>query len=123
MGGFTVDKLGSLDFDFTEIPHKSGDGFCSGQGVIPEPTESRIKAYFDAVGKIRARTAEALKDKSGKKLAALEEKSDEMQAELCQIISALGDGTPSEAQLAQLPPRALRVFFDWITSELTDPKG
>lgn len=123
MSGFSLESLNDLSFDFTEIPHASGTGFCTGKGVMDEPSKDRIEAFFDSINALRKRVADAAKDKSGKKLEAITEDAEELLTGMRQALSDVGNGSPTVAQLEQLPPRALRGFSDWVQQELTDPKG
>jgi hypothetical protein len=123
MSGFSAEKLSSLDFDFTEIPHKSGEGFCTGKGVMDEPSADRIEAFFASINALRKLVFEAERDKSGKKIKAIEDDAEVILAGMREALSAVGNGSPTVAQLEQLPPRALRAFSDWVQQELTDPKG
>ena len=123
MSGFSQENLASLDFDFTGIRNAKGTGPCTGKGVLDEPTEDRLTAFFTAIGSLRQLTAEALTDESGEKLKELEESVDELRDDLHKALSAVGNGSPTVAQLEELPPRALRAFLNWVIEELTDPKG
>jgi len=123
MSGFSAEKLGSLDFDFTGIKNAKGTGFCTGKGVMDEPSEDRITAYFEATNALRTLVAEALSDKTGAKIKEIEDNAGGMLDDLRESLSAVGNGSPTIAQLEELPPRALRAFHAWVTEELTDPKG
>ena len=52
--GFSVKNLRKVDYDFTAIP-KPGGGFCSGKGVIAEPSEEQIDAYRKAFVEVNNR--------------------------------------------------------------------
>lgn len=48
MAKFDSGKLDPTEYDFTEFPHKSGEGFCQGKGVIAEPSDEQIDAFQKA---------------------------------------------------------------------------
>ena len=135
---FGPSQVSKLDFDFTSFPRNDGEpGKCTGKGVMPEPTEDLIKAFFEQVQELRG-LGDLLKiDKD--ELASLseedrtaflelrkqeiEEKFSAALPKTREAITTLGQGTPTVAELEQLPPRVMRAFSTWVLEELTDPKG
>lgn len=109
-----------LDWDFT--------AFGAGKGTVPEPSDARLGKFIRDV--MAAQTAETtalapLTDAAGdpeKVLAAIAKLPEDAliggaeamikpYAELC-------DGSPTEAQMAKLPPRVRVAFFGWLAGEL-----
>jgi hypothetical protein len=116
VSGFTAaDAVTSLDFDFTAAPKESGEGFCTGKGVVAEPTSERLSAFFDEIVALQKAASEAEAGQSSK------EALDDMR----RIATAVCGGCPSAEEIADLPPRYLGAFSKWLLDELGggDPKG
>lgn len=131
MSTFTYDVIEPLAYDFTQIPHNSGQGFCTGQGVIPEPTQDHLIAYGeevkalfnmedgDTAEDVQRRLAEELKDKSTKQQKAA---ADKASRKMLEITAKLCQQSPSADQLGELPPRARNAFLKWVQKEVANPE-
>jgi hypothetical protein len=117
MSKFSADRLEGLDYDFTGIPANDG-GMCTGKGYVPEPTKAREQAFRALAVKV-GKIAELPPEKQAAAYAKDPELGDEA------MLTALADfcgGHPSKEELAQLPPRALLAFSQWISTEVFNPK-
>lgn len=130
MSQFTVETIEKLEYDFTGIKHniqpqKKGAAakFCTGKGVVPEPTETQLEGYSVGVKKIFGLDTAADSAETKEKVEGKIEKSDESTTKkLMGLTSALCQGTPSKAELEELPPRYRNAFLKWIYSEVTNPE-
>lgn len=135
MSGFSAASLPTLDFDFTGFPRDDGqEGNCTGKGVIPEPSEERLKAFGEAVSKLSdigefvqlAKTAgdDPEKIEAAKKLGeSFTESAASIKDDLKLALVELGNGALTIEHLEELPPRVLGFFFRWLVEELLLPKG
>lgn len=114
----------ALDFDF----RKAG---VDAHGTIPEPTDTMIGAYLEAVkkaftGLAPLRDIEAGKMSEAAMLQALEKvDADEfvrVMDELSQAAAALCGGTPTLEQIRRLPLRVRQHFFYYLQSEVANPE-
>lgn len=78
-------------------------------GVIPEPTNDGLVAFFTAVEGLD-NPAEGV---TGEDILALVQKA----------TSAFCSGVITPEQFAAMPPRLFREFAKWLVSEFADPKG
>jgi hypothetical protein len=118
MSGFTAAAVSTLDFDFTGIPSQSNPGLlCTGKGVVAEPTDVAMVGFFtelDALQKGIVAAVESGADANTESINAMRK-----------ACTTFCGGTPTEAEIAELPPRYLAAFCRWIQTELGggDPKG
>lgn len=137
MSGFTAAELETLDFDFTGIPSATQPtptpeepnppvAYCTGKGVVPEPSTARLGRFYDYLDEGRKTIRDAIAaqehgdDPTGgvQASARLSETLDRVRAALADVCG----GHPSRAEIDELPPRALAAFFGWLAGELV-PKG
>ncbi len=125
MSTFSYDAIEKIEYDFTSIPNNSGSGFCSGKGVIPEPTQPVLEAYAAGIKKLYGLDDEDGKQEIEEAMEAGDSaaKTDGEEAPgLMALTAALCQNSPSEAELDELPNRAKLAFMKWIYGELQDPK-
>lgn len=130
MAQFTSEHLELLEYDFTGFAANSG-GMCSGKGTIPEPTKQMLLDYAQAVREIFE--TDDLADVDPATMVAdsfateekdeVSEELDSASDQLLDATSALCSGTPTKAQLVELPPRILRGFMKWVYREIADPEA
>lgn len=129
MSQFTVDTIEALEFDFTKIKHNVQPArakevkYCSGKGVIPEPTEKQLEGYSAGVKAIFGLDqadddAETKKQVEGEIVKA----NESVTKKLMGLTSALCQGSPSSAELEELPPRYRNAFLKWVYAEVTNPE-
>jgi len=109
MSGFTAAAVSTLDYNFGGIPAVGG-GYCTGKGVVPEPSEEAIEAFTKAVQALGA-------DEDGPE-GTPHTVMDRLRSEL----STFCAGAPTPEEINGLPPRALLAFARWLVGELV-PKG
>ena len=108
MSTFAAGSIGALDYDFTAI-RKADGTFCTGKGTIPEPAASDLDAFYVALkGLMEGADGQDGVDSFVGVLGAL--------AKVCA-------GSPTEAELRELPARYLTGFARWLSEEFTDPKA
>lgn len=109
-----------LEWDFTK--------YKAGKGVTPEPSDEQLSAFFKAMmaaaqtegtAELQAITdAGEDQEKMLAAIAALPEDALSGAKAMIAPYAALCSGSPSEAQLAKLPPRVRFAFFTWLSGEL-----
>lgn len=133
MAAFDIKAVEPLDFDFTGWKKNTGSGYCTGKGTIPEPTQAHLDAFAEGmknmVGKskdekITPEDTANLIDKTIEEAGAEteSEKNKALEKKVIKMIAGLCQNSPSEAQLAQLPPRIRTAFMKWVHRQLADPK-
>lgn len=103
MAKFSSANLDPTEYDFTEFPNKSGEGFCSGKGVIAEPSDEQVDAFQKA--------ALAL-ERAGNKDDTM--KFTEARAQTTDALTELN--VPKE-HLDELPPKYYLRFVSFVLSE------
>ncbi len=123
-GGFTGEEIEALDWDFTKIPSTAG-GFCSGSGVVPEPTATDLIDFQQGFADLRKDIEGADADDDDDEATAARKKAvrDDSFNAMRRNIARLTDGSPSLEQLEQLGPRYLTAIGKWLVKALTDPKA
>lgn len=120
--GFNAGKaVVALDYDFT--------AFIEGaKGTIPEPTQDELEAFYAGMAEIAEIDVpeDGDVDAEAARTAISEVLSDDglMRQFWPKVLDALEPickGSPTRAQIEALPARIRLAFFDWLTSELTDP--
>jgi hypothetical protein len=109
-----------LDYDFTKFGGK--------KGKIPEPSDEQIAALYAGMDKLVKEVAgEHVKlpdNPSAEDLVialnqlTLGESYRPMLDGMTQLYADVCSGTPSVAELNQLPPRIRGLFFQWVAKEL-----
>ena len=117
MAKFSKASVESLDFDFTGFPSLNG-GKCSGKGIIPEPTKTIQKAFWDKKNEIFGEGSEIDID-----LAKEFSENNDAEKVSIQMFSDLCQDSPSYTELAELPPRIFNEFTTWLLTEIFLPKG
>ncbi len=122
MAQFSVDAVEPLEYDFTGFPqNKDPKKKCTGQGVIPEPTQSHLQTYANSLKALyEVSTDEDLKDAVESESAT--DKEGERLAQIAGLTAALCQNSPTKAELMQLTPRIRTAFLKWVYQELADPK-
>jgi hypothetical protein len=101
------------------------------EGTIPEPSETQISTFFDAMMKVSKNASKQVKALDGvtdpEKMAAAMAKLPDgslsgMLALMNKPYADLCSGFPSEEQIGKLPPRVRLAFFGWLAGEL-NPEG
>lgn len=131
MGFSYEDALDPLDYDFTGCPRADGAaGPCTGKGRVPEPSEEVLERFSVALEENEERLLplkEAIEAKDQDGIHAAAEALKATRAEASESFKAavadLCAGSPSRAQLDELPPRVFNAFAAWLTKELLLPKG
>ena len=130
MSQFTVETIEALEYDFTKIKHNvqpktkgAAVKYCSGKGVIPEPTETQLEGYSAGVKAIFGLDqadddAETKKQVEGEIVKA----NESVTKKLMGLTSALCQGSPSKSALEELPPRYRNAFLKWVYAEVTNPE-
>ena len=124
MSKFSVKSVESLDYDFTGLPREDGEGYCSGRGMIPEPSESDQQAFAEAMRELFGTESpddEALEEMAGGAANVDFEEAQAKKSRMIEAISGYCKGHPSAEELAQLYPRHFILFAKWLTQEITDP--
>lgn len=103
MAKFNSANLDPTEYDFTEFPNKSGEGFCSGAGVIAEPSDEQI----DSFQKVAAALETAGKNDDTMKFS-------QARAETTQALVELN--VPQE-HLDELPPKYYMRFVSFVLGE------
>lgn len=124
MAKFSSQSIEGLEYDFTSIPHKSGEGYCKGRGLVPEPTEEGQKEYVRRLKEITG--AESVRsDHIESALDSVEAEPGEADDRIGRLKELLADfckGSPSKEQLEQLPYRYFMGFVKWLSQEINDPE-
>lgn len=116
MAKFSVSAVERLDYSFIGFPRDDGNGYCTGKGTIPEPSQAQLDEYFEALGEIGG-------EDSLESLANADARESREQLEkLLDIVATLCSGTPSQEELSQLPPRIKIAFIRWIGQEFSNPE-
>jgi hypothetical protein len=123
MSGFTAaGSVPSLDYDFTAAPRLDGAGNLTLKGVLPEPTDERLVAFYEALNAMRKAAA---KDDSDVNAEADDADAQRTVIEKTRaVVVDFAAGTISPEDIAQIPPRYLSAFVAWLLKELGggDPK-
>ena len=121
MGFNAGQAVSALDYDFTDFVEGA-------KGTIPEPTQDELDAFMDALGEIAdVEVPDGEKADAAEIASAVSEAlSDEgllkqFWPKVLDALEPICKGTPSREQVEALPARIRLAFFDWFTSELTDP--
>jgi len=126
MGGFSADTFEKLDYDFTKIPKNSGEGFCTGKGTIPEPSDEMLQEFQKGAAEDAAKLMggsvsqqDLLRDPA--KLVDLVSRTAETRKATEKRLAKLCRNSPSEKELSELPPRYFNGFANWLTDEVGSP--
>lgn len=128
MSQFNVETIEALEYDFTAIKHnvqpkKGAVKYCSGKGAIPEPTETQLEGYSSGVKTIFGLDEAADDADTKEKVEGQIVKANEsVTKKLMGLTSALCQGSPSKAELEELPPRYRNAFLKWVYAEVTNPE-
>lgn len=116
MATFSIKTVETLDYDFRGIPKDGGKGYCSGKGIVPEPSTADLEEYQAAMQELQGeRTLEELANAKTKEQAEQLHKTLEATAAFCK-------GTPSVEELEELPPRLKIAFIRWLGGEISNPE-
>lgn len=109
--------------EYTLVP------YADSKGTIPEPSTVQVQAFMNAQRAERERLRKeldgipddepldvTLKRLGPRQTEAAVKRNAEMYAALC-------SGTPSAAELAQLPHRVFAAFANWVSEEFLNPEG
>lgn len=108
MAKFNSANLDPTEYDFTEFPHKDGEGFCSGKGVIAEPSDEQMNEFQAA-----ARELEKAGDDDSTTFTEAREKTSAALAKL---------NVPRE-HLDELPPKYFSRFASFVLGEFMPGEG
>jgi hypothetical protein len=103
MAKFNSANLDPTEYDFTEFPNKSGEGFCSGKGVISEPSDEQVDAF---------QTAAMSLEKAGKSDDTMK-----FSAARAQTTQALTELNVPQEHLDELPPKYYLRFVGFVLGE------
>lgn len=106
----------TLSYDFTGFARANGEP-CTGKGSIPEPS---LDALADFLSAAKALESTPLPGRTGG--VVLTKRIEGTQADMISAISYLAGGTPTRAELEELPYRMLVAFFRWLADELKCPR-
>jgi hypothetical protein len=121
MSAFTGADVAALEYDFTAIAKADGT-FCTGKGIIPEPSGDALQTFVETLGRLEKETIDATKaaEAAGTDPVidahALLESAQRATAAFCQ-------DTPSFDELAALPVRYFGSFSRWLQGEFQGPKA
>lgn len=140
MPKFEAEKV---EYDFTIYPRNDGQGMCTGKGAVPEPTDAILEEFGKRQREMQeelgisepAALQEAMAGVKGppealrKFVEKLEAMSEDERKEFTNRIQDRGikmyadfcQGSPSEGELRQLPPRIKRLFFGYVQEQFTNP--
>jgi hypothetical protein len=111
MAKFTGTGVERIEYQFSAVPHISGEGFCKGAGVIPEPDQSTLDQYYVLEKEFFQFTSNI--DTLDKIPDDLATKRREMMIGMLEILKIPRD------HLDQLPPRYLDAFRLYVTENLS----
>lgn len=128
MSKFTVSSVEAVEYDFTAIPKDSGEGTCEGKGFVPEPSKKRMKSFFKSIGELASSDSgenleNMTEDQALNSLNSILENSDRDRGRMEEVVAELTQGSPSKAQLSQLPPRYFSAFTAYLLREISDPNA
>lgn len=103
MAKFDSSKLDPTEYDFTEFPNKSGEGYCSGKGVIAEPSDEQVDAFQKAALALE----NAGKADDTMRFSEAREKT----------TAALGELNVPREHLDELPPKYYLRFVGFVLGE------
>ena len=113
MAGFTAASVSTLDFDFTGVAVPPGVAPFTAKGVVAEPTDAALNAFYAGMSNLRdAITSETT------------DPTEDQFAKVRKVVIDFCAGSPSAEVLGALPPRYLQAFTRWLLTELGggDPK-
>ena len=112
MSGFTAAAVSALDYDFTGMVVPPGAEPFTAKGVVAEPTDTALEAFYAGMADLRA----AVTDEATA--------SDGQIAKIRALVTTFCNGSPSPEVVAALPPRYLQAFTKWLLVGLGggDPK-
>lgn len=124
MAGFKAEGVVEpLDFDFKP--------YVNASGTIPEPTDKQISDFLKSLKTVATDVQKDLPadldmNDPASLLGALDdldpEVMDSLAGKLGGIYAALCSATPTEQQIADLPPRIRNIFFNWLQQEVMNPE-
>lgn len=123
MAGFDASSVEEIDYDFTNIvkDEDRGEGYCSGKGVVPEPSTKRLQQFQRSLleytkERMSEDSENGDRDIQKELIAALEaiEREEEERETMAEILAALTKGSPSKEQIDDLPPRYFTRFFQYV---------
>jgi hypothetical protein len=121
---FSAKTIGvnGLRYDFRDW--LGGDG---PQGLIPEPSDKMLEAYFDRVRELAKEADIDEEELDGLSDAEVAERTSEvnfgeLQENMAEAIGNLCQDSPSKDDLLRLPFRIRQVFVKWLLKELNDPE-
>lgn len=121
MAGFDVGSVEKLDYDFTGITRDDGEGFCSGKGIVPEPSNKRLQEFQRSLLEYTKERMPEVSENGDrdiqKELAAALEAIEQDAADretMTEILSDLTKGAPSKEEIDELPPRYFTRFFQYV---------
>lgn len=117
MGGFVASEVVE-PLAYNLEPFVKG---AQAKGVVPEPSQADMRKYRKAVFAV-TKEFQGLQDVDGDKLSDaeiedLQEKSEELEAQMDKLTSELCKGTPSQETLSQLPWRHKIMFSKWLQEQ------
>ena len=125
MAGFKAESVvEALDYDFKP--------FVQVSGTIPEPTDRQIADFLGDMKSLFKEIESDLPqgvnlDDMGSVMSAMDELDTEVTikitGKMCEVYAKLCSGTPSEAQIRELPPRIRQIFFSWLQQEVMAPEA
>lgn len=131
MAGFDAGSAcEKLDYDFTTGPfwsalvEKHPNLADQGRGTVPEPAEDDIMAFQRAQRAALGLDVGATEEEVRKHLMAMtDDEQEAMNVAVLDAYVALCNGSPSREMLSAIPFRHRRLFYRWLSGEISDPKA
>jgi hypothetical protein len=124
---YTEKTIEDLGYDFTKIPKGNGEGYCTGKGVIPEPSDAAIEEYTQTMAEDARReatdgelTVEKLKNDMDFVTDVLSRGRDSRKR-AAEAFAKMTNNHPTVNELMELPVRHFNGFTKYIQRQLQDP--